>query len=65
MPQNAGVFPANPVMPAPVASVLVSTYNQPDWLERCLWGYRCQDRHDFEAVIRRTAAERLSKPQEA
>jgi glycosyltransferase involved in cell wall biosynthesis len=38
-------------MSTPVASVIISTYNQPDWLERCLWGYRCQDRHDFELVI--------------
>ena len=38
-------------MPAPVASVIISTYNQPDWLQRCLWGYARQDRSDFEVVI--------------
>ncbi len=38
-------------MPAPAASVIVSTYNQPDWLQRCLWGYACQDRQDFEVVL--------------
>lgn len=38
-------------MSAPVASVVLSTYNQPEWLQRSLWGYVCQDRHDFEVVI--------------
>lgn len=38
-------------MRQPVASVVISTYNQPDWLQRCLWGYACQNRHDFELVI--------------
>lgn len=38
-------------MSAPVASVVLSTYNQPEWLQRSLWGYACQDRHDFEIVI--------------
>jgi glycosyltransferase involved in cell wall biosynthesis len=41
----------NPGMPAPVASVIISTYNHPAWLQRCLWGYACQDRHDFELVV--------------
>jgi glycosyltransferase involved in cell wall biosynthesis len=36
---------------APVASIIISTYNQPDWLQRCLWGYARQDRDDFELVI--------------
>lgn len=38
-------------MQQPLASVIISTYNQPDWLEHCLWGYACQDRLDFELVI--------------
>ncbi len=38
-------------MQQPVASVIISTYNQPDWLERSLLGYACQDRLDFELVI--------------
>lgn len=38
-------------MSAPVASIIISTYNQPDWLQRCLWGYAHQDRRDFEVVI--------------
>lgn len=33
------------------ASVIVSTYNQPDWLEKCLWGFGYQTRRDFEVVI--------------
>lgn len=35
----------------PSASVIVSTYNQPDWLELCLLGYACQDRLDFELIL--------------
>ncbi|HET6604017.1 MAG TPA: glycosyltransferase family 2 protein [Xanthomonadaceae bacterium] len=38
-------------MSRPVASVIVTTYNQPRWLQRCLWGFACQDRHDFELVV--------------
>ena len=38
-------------MGRPVASVIISTYNQPDWLERCLIGYACQDRCDFELIV--------------
>lgn len=38
-------------MTEPAASVVISTYNQPEWLERCLWGYARQDRLDFELVI--------------
>ena len=33
------------------ASVIISTYNQPDWLEKCLWGFGYQTRRDFEVVI--------------
>lgn len=32
-------------------SVILSTYNQPKWLERVLWGYDCQSFRDFEAII--------------
>ena len=32
-------------------SVLVSTYNQPRWLEKVLWGYTVQTRTDFELII--------------
>lgn len=38
-------------MDNPKATVILSTYNQPRWLERALWGYACQDRLDFELVI--------------
>ena len=38
-------------MPAPVASVIVSTYNQPRWLALCLDGFAAQDRHDFEMIV--------------
>jgi glycosyltransferase involved in cell wall biosynthesis len=32
-------------------SVILSTYNQPRWLEKALWGYTCQTNRDFELVI--------------
>jgi len=32
-------------------SVIISTYNNPDWLEKVLWGYQAQDISDFELVI--------------
>lgn len=38
-------------LPAPTASVLISTYNQPEWLRKCLAGYAHQDRSDFELVV--------------
>jgi glycosyltransferase involved in cell wall biosynthesis len=36
---------------APAASVIFTTYNQPDWLERVLWGFGSQDRQDFEILV--------------
>jgi len=33
------------------SSVILSTYNQPDWLERVLHGYACQSVDDFEIII--------------
>jgi glycosyltransferase involved in cell wall biosynthesis len=32
-------------------SIIVSTYQKPDYLERVLWGYAVQTRHDFELVV--------------
>lgn len=32
-------------------SVIVSTYNKVEWLEKVLWGYLRQDRKDFELII--------------
>ncbi len=32
-------------------SVIVSTYNQPEWLEKVLWGYAIQQDRDFEVVL--------------
>lgn len=32
-------------------SVIVSTYNQPAWLEKCVWGYAAQTHRDFELVV--------------
>ncbi|WP_348673192.1 glycosyltransferase family 2 protein [uncultured Abyssibacter sp.] len=33
------------------SSVIISTYNQPDWLEKCLWGFAYQRDRRFEVVI--------------
>ncbi len=38
-------------MDKPAASVVFSTYNQPDWLEKVLLGFTAQNRRDFEVVI--------------
>lgn len=32
-------------------SVIISTYNSPDWLEKVLWGYAAQDHKEFEIII--------------
>src|SRR4051812_41553867 len=32
-------------------SVILSTYNQPDWLEKTVWGYSAQGDRNFELVI--------------
>ncbi|RRO14028.1 glycosyltransferase family 2 protein [Flavobacteriaceae bacterium 14752] len=33
------------------ASVIISTYNSPEWLQKVLWGYSVQTFTDFEIVI--------------
>jgi len=32
-------------------SVIVSTYNKPEWLEKVLWGYRQQEHTGFELIL--------------
>ena len=32
-------------------SVIISTYNQPQWLEKVIWGYIAQTHQDFELII--------------
>lgn len=32
-------------------SVIVSTYNKPEWLEKVLWGLNCQNYKDFEVLV--------------
>lgn len=32
-------------------SVIITTYNSHDWLEKVLWGYTCQSFKDFELII--------------
>ncbi|WP_242086821.1 glycosyltransferase family 2 protein [Aestuariivivens sediminis] len=33
------------------ASVIISTFNQPHWLQKVLWGYEAQTTKDFEIII--------------
>ena len=33
------------------ASVIISTYNSPQWLEKVLWGYSVQTINDFEIIV--------------
>ncbi|TYA53881.1 glycosyltransferase family 2 protein [Formosa maritima] len=33
------------------ASVIISTYNQPEWLQKVLWSYEVQTIQDFEIII--------------
>ena len=32
-------------------SVIISTYNSPDWLEKVLWGYSAQSHRNFELLV--------------
>ncbi|GGC83317.1 glycosyltransferase family 2 protein [Marinobacter halophilus] len=32
-------------------SVIISTYNSPEWLEKVLWGYSIQTHKDFEIIL--------------
>lgn len=41
----------NRPMASAQASAIISTYNQPEWLRRCLLGYAHQDRTDFELLV--------------
>jgi glycosyltransferase involved in cell wall biosynthesis len=38
-------------MPPAAVSVILSTYNQPRWLEKALWGYAAQRFREFEVVV--------------
>ena len=38
-------------VPGMQLTVILSTYNSPDWLEKVLWGYASQTHRDFELVI--------------
>lgn len=35
----------------PKISVIISTYNQPEWLEKVLWGYHVQNFKEFELLV--------------
>jgi glycosyltransferase involved in cell wall biosynthesis len=32
-------------------SVIISTYNSPEWLQKVLWGYECQTNLNFELIV--------------
>ena len=38
------IKPSNP-------SVIISTYNEPEWLEKAVWGYQAQDYQNFTLII--------------
>jgi hypothetical protein len=40
-----------PASANPLASVVVTTYNQPEWLHKTLWGFELQSEKHFEVVI--------------
>jgi glycosyltransferase involved in cell wall biosynthesis len=46
MTPNAGAGPLSTNL-----SVILSTYNSPEWLEKVLWGYAAQDMSNFTIVI--------------
>lgn len=41
----------NAEMNAPSLSIIITTYNQPDWLKKVLWGYENQSFTNFEVII--------------
>lgn len=38
-------------MQSPEISIIISTYNSPEWLEKVLWGYQMQTFKNFELVV--------------
>ena len=32
-------------------SIIISTYNEPELLEKVIWGFNCQTYMDFEVII--------------
>ena len=38
-------------MDTPRISIIISTYNAEEWLEKVLWGFNCQTFKNFEVVI--------------
>lgn len=45
----------------PKATVIISTYNQPEWLEKTLWSYEIQSEKDFEIVIADDGSNEITK----
>jgi glycosyltransferase involved in cell wall biosynthesis len=33
------------------ASIIIATYNEPEWLQKVLWGYEAQSCRDFEIIV--------------
>lgn len=48
-------------MSTPKASVIISTFNQPEWLEKVLWSYEAQTFSDFEIIIADDGSSELTK----
>ena len=41
--------------------MIISTFNEPAWLEKVLWGYECQRHKDFQVVIADDGSEKLTQ----
>ena len=42
-------------------TVIISTYNQPEWLEKVLWGYETQSYKNFELIIADDGSDVITK----
>jgi glycosyltransferase involved in cell wall biosynthesis len=48
---NGDIGVLNPSLGEKKISIIITTYNQPEWLRKVLWGYSYQSFSDFELVI--------------
>lgn len=52
--QGSNAFPAalkHGLSPGTFVSVIMTTYNQPEWLKKVLWGFEVQTHRNFEIII--------------
>ncbi len=48
---SSSLTDASDVQSPKFISVIVATYNQPEWLTKVLWGYACQTLSNFQVVV--------------